>query len=168
MEEEDRAPSPPPGCWVRPMWRKATDFMPWPSPPSAPERSGAPIRAFTKLSGSPVGDRSQVVKADYSIYLDDTLFTDAAFDELKENGKIILNTRRTIEDERVITLDGTAIAQEILRMPITNTIMLGAFAAVSGIVSAGAVEQAIRENMPEKLQVRNIAAVSAAIREVAG
>ena len=46
-------------------------------------------------------------------------------------------------------------------MPITNTIMLGAFAAVSGIVSAGAVEQAIRENMPEKLQVRNIAAVSA-------
>ena len=121
-----------------------------------------------KLSGSPVGDRSQVVKADYSIYLDDTLFTEAAFDELKENGKIILNTRRTIEDERVITLDGTAIAQEILRMPITNTIMLGAFAAVSGIVSAGAVEQAIRENMPEKLQVRNIAAVSAAIREVAG
>ena len=130
-------------------------------PSFGPERRGAPIRAFTKLSGSPVGDRSQVVKADYSIYLDDTLFTDAAFDELKKNGKIILNTRR-------ITLDGTAIAQEILRMPITNTIMLGAFAAVSGIVSAGAVEQAIRENMPEKLQVRNIAAVSAAIREVAG
>ena len=137
-------------------------------PSFGPERRGAPIRAFTKLSESPVGDRSQVVKADYSIYLDDTLFTEAAFDELKENGKIILNTRRTVEDERVITLDGTAIAQEILRMPITNTIMLGAFAAVSGIVSAGAVEQAIRENMPEKLQVRNIAAVSAAIREVAG
>ena len=117
---------------------------------------------------APVGDRSQVVKADYSIYLDDTLFTDAAFDELKENGKIILNTRRKVDDERVITLDGTAIAQEILHMPITNTIMLGAFAAVSGIVSAGAVEQAIQENMPEKLQIRNIAAVNAAIREVAG
>ena len=109
-----------------------------------------------------------MVKADYSIYLDDTLFTDAAFDELKENGKIILNTRRKVDDERVITLDGTAIAQEILHMPITNTIMLGAFAAFSGIVSAGAVEQAIQENMPEKLQIRNIAAVNAAIREVAG
>ena len=84
-------------------------------PSFGPERRGAPIRAFTKLSDSPVGDRSQVVKADYSIYLDDTLFTDAAFDELKENGKIILNTRRKVDDERVITLDGTAIAQEIRR-----------------------------------------------------
>ena len=92
-------------------------------PSFGPERRGAPIRAFTKLSDSPVGDRSQVVRADYSIYLDDTLFTDAAFDELKENGKIILNTRRKVDDERVITLDGTAIAQEILHMPITNTIM---------------------------------------------
>ena len=100
-------------------------------PSFGPERRGAPIRAFTKLSDSPVGDRSQVVRADYSIYLDDTLFTDAAFDELKENGKIILNTRRKVDDERVITLDGTAIAQEILHMPITNTIMLGAFAAFS-------------------------------------
>ena len=48
-------------------------------PSFGPERRGAPIRAFTKLSDSPVGDRSQVVRADYSIYLDDTLFTDAAF-----------------------------------------------------------------------------------------
>ena len=46
--------------------------------------------------------------------------------------------------------------------------MLGAFAAVSGIVGIEAVEQAVRENMPEKLQVRNIAAIKAAIREVAG
>ena len=137
-------------------------------PSFGPERRGAPIRAFTKLSDIPVGDRSQVVKADYSIYLDDTLFTEAAFEELKEQGKVILNTRRKIDDERVITLDGSAIAQEILHMPITNTIMLGAFAAVSGVVGSGAVEQAIRENMTEKLQARNIAAVKAAIREVAG
>lgn len=137
-------------------------------PSFGPERRGAPIRAFTKLSDTPVGDRSQIVKADYSIYLDDTLFTDAAFEELKENGKIILNTRRKIDDKRIIVLDGNAIAQEILHFPITNTIMLGAFAAVSGIVSSGAVEQAIRENMPEKLQARNIAAVKVAIKEVAG
>lgn len=137
-------------------------------PSFGPERRGAPIRAFTKLSSTPVGDRSQIVKADYSIYLDDTLFTDAAFAELKEGGQIILNTRRKIGDSRVITLDGDAIAREILHLPITNTIMLGAFAAVSGIVGIEAVEQAVRENMPEKLQVRNIAAIKAAIREVAG
>lgn len=135
-------------------------------PSFGPERRGAPIRAFTKLSETPIGDRSEITKADFSIFLDDTLFTEAAFAELKDGGRIILNTKKQIDDERVITLDGDAIAAEILHLPITNTIMLGAFAAVSGRVTKGAVERAIRENMPEKLHARNIAAAFAAAKEV--
>jgi len=131
-------------------------------PSFGPERRGAPVRAFTKLNDAPIGDRSEISKADYSIFLDDTLFSEDAFSELKADGKIIINSKRTFESDRVIALDGDSIAKDILHMPITNTIMLGAFAAVSGSVSIEEVEKAIRAGMPEKLQEKNIAAVTAA------
>ena len=135
-------------------------------PSFGPERRGAPIRAFTKLDNKPIGNRSEVTKADYSIFLDDTLFSESAFSELKEGGKILLNTKRQTDDERVITLDGDRIAAEILKMPITNTIMLGAFAAVFDGISLEDINEAIRQNMPEKLHAKNIAAVEAAAKEV--
>ena len=130
-------------------------------PSFGPERRGAPIRAFTKLDNKPIGNRSEVTSADYSIFLDDTLFTDEAFAELKADGKVLLNTKRQIDDDRVITLDGDKIAAEILKLPITNTIMLGAFAAVFDGISLDDIEKAIRLNMPEKLHAKNIAAVKA-------
>lgn len=131
-------------------------------PSFGPERRGAPIRAFTKLDGQPIGNRSEVEKADYSIFLDDTLFSEEAFAELKPGGKILLNTKRPVSDERVVTLDGDTLAAQILKLPITNTIMLGALAAVFDGVSIENIEEAIRQNMPAKLHVKNIAAVRAA------
>lgn len=131
-------------------------------PSFGPERRGAPIRAFTKLDAKPINNRSEVTSADYSIFLDDTLFDDVAFKELKPGGRVLLNTKRQIDDDRIVTLDGDKIAAEILGLPITNTIMLGALAAVSDEVSLSDIENAIRLNMPEKLQTKNIAAVRAA------
>ena len=135
-------------------------------PSFGPERRGAPIRAFTKLDNKPIGNRSEVERADFSIFLDDTLFSDAAFGELKVGGKILLNTKKSVDDERVITLDADKIASEILKLPITNTIMLGAFAAVFDRISLDDIENAIRLNMPEKLHAKNIAAVKKAAEEV--
>ena len=135
-------------------------------PSFGPERRGAPIRAFTKLDNKPIGNRSEVSLADYSIFLDDTLFTDAAFTELKADGKVLLNTKRHIDDERVITLDGEELDAEILRLPIVNTIMLGALTAVYTEVSLENIEEAIRRNMPKKLHEKNIEAVRAAIAAI--
>lgn len=135
-------------------------------PSFGPERRGAPIRAFTKLDSKPIGNRSEVSKADFSIFLDDTLFNESAFNELKPGGKVLLNTKKQIDDDRVITLDGDKIAAEILGLPITNTILLGAFAALSDDVELENIAEAIRENMPPKLHDKNIAAVTAAYEEV--
>lgn len=135
-------------------------------PSFGPERRGAPIRAFTKLDSSPIGNRSEVEKADFSIFLDDTLFSDQAFEELKPEGKILLNTKHPVSDDRIIVLDGDRLAAEILKLPITNTIMLGAFAAVYSDISLENIEEAIRQNMPSKLHEKNIAAVRAAVREI--
>lgn len=135
-------------------------------PSFGPERRGAPIKAFTKLDDAPIGNRSQIEKADYSIFLDETLFNESAFDEIKPNGKIILNTSKEYDDKRIITVDGNKIAAEILRMPITNTIMFGAFAKVSGAISENQIIAAIRTGMPEKLQEKNIKAAIKAFEEV--
>ncbi len=135
-------------------------------PSFGPERRGAPIRAFTKLDDRPIGNRSEVKRADFSIFLDDTLFSKAAYAELKPDGKILLNTKKRYDDRRVVTVDGDGIAAEILKLPITNTIMLGALAGVFDKVSVAHIEEAIRQNMSEKLHGKNIAAVHAAVEAV--
>lgn len=135
-------------------------------PSFGPERRGAPIRAFTKLDIKPIGNRSEIEKTDFSIFLDDTLFSEHAFEEIKVSGKIILNTKHPVSDDRVISLDGDKLAAEILHLPITNTIMLGAFSAVFDGISLGNVEEAIRQNMPKKLHEKNISAVRAAADEI--
>ena len=135
-------------------------------PSFGPERRGAPIRAFTKLDEKPIGNRSEITKSNYSIFLDDTLFSEKSFRELKQNGIILLNTKKHFDDPRVITLDGDGIAARILGLPITNTILLGAFAAVSHEISLEEINEAIRQTMPRRLQEKNIAAVKAAYEEV--
>lgn len=132
-------------------------------PSFGPERRGAPIRAFTKLDERPIGNRSEIKQADYSVFLDDTLFDEKAFAELNPGGKILLNTRKQVSDPRVITLDADSLAARILKLPITNPIMLGAFAGVFEKLSLSDVEEAVRQNMPEKLQSKNIAAIRAAV-----
>lgn len=136
-------------------------------PSFGPERRGAPIRAYTKLDRKPVGNRSEITKSNYSIFLDDTLFNAKSFHELKQNGKILLNTKKTIDDPRVITLDGDSLAARILGLPITNTILLGVFAAISDEISLEEIYEAIRLTMPQRLHEKNIAAVKAAYEEVA-
>ena len=135
-------------------------------PSFGPERRGAPIRAFTKLDKKPIGNRSEITRSNYSIFLDDTLFNEKSFRELKQNGIILLNTKKSFEDPRVITLDGDGIAARILGLPITNTILLGAFAAVSREITLEDINKAIRQTMPHRLHEKNIAAVKAAFEEV--
>lgn len=133
-------------------------------PSFGPERRGAPVRAFTKLSDRPVLDRSETEKADYIVILDDTLYSNNLNNVLKENGKIIVNTKK-LSGENIISFDADSIAKE-LRLPVVNTIMIGVLSAVSGIVSTENIISAIENYMPEKLHSKNINAVRRAVGEV--
>ena len=107
-----------------------------------------------------------MARADYSIFLDDTLFTEDAFSELKPGGRVLLNTRQPMHDPRVIPLDGSGLAKTYLKLPIANTVMLGAFAAVFGGISVEQLEEAVRQSMPEKLHQKNIAVIRAAVASI--
>ncbi len=150
-------------------------------PSFGPERRGAPMRAFTKISSAPIGDRSAIKKADYVVYLDDTLFGGAWADELKPGGRVLVNTQKTAaelaggrqdaagQDDalRIIPIDANRISSEILGRPIPNTAFLGALAEL-GVLQADAVKRAIELYMAPKLHDSNKRIVDAACEVAAG
>lgn len=133
-------------------------------PSFGPERRGAPVRAFTKLDNVPILDRSETEKADYIVILDDTLYSDTLKNLLKNNGKIIVNSK-TVAGEKIVSFDCDSIASE-LRLPTVNTILLGIFSAVSGAVSVKDIERSIDGYMPEKIREKNKQAVRRSAEEV--
>ena len=132
-------------------------------PSFGPERRGAPMRAFTKMSREPIGDRSAVNRANYVIYLDDTLLGAGWEDELLPGGKVIVNSVRSFDDPRIVSIDANGISQEILGRPIPNTALLGALCSVCDYVSADDVKRAIEGYMPAKLHEKNKRVVDAAL-----
>ena len=135
-------------------------------PSFGPERRGAPMRAFTKMSREPIGDRSAVSRANYVIYLDDTLLGEGWEDELLPDGKVIVNSVRSFGDPRIVAIDANGISQEILGRPIPNTALLGALCSVCDYVSADDVKRAIEGYMPAKLHEKNKCVVDAALEAV--
>lgn len=141
-------------------------------PSFGPERRGAPILAFTKLDSKQIGDRSQIKKADYVIFLDDTLFSSSAFNEIKEGGKILINTKKTAgelgDTSKIIAFDADSIALEILKMPVTNTVMLALLASFSKIISKEQLTKAVEEYMPGKIAAKNVVLVDEVFKRAGG
>ncbi len=136
---------------------KGSSFHALAFPSFGPERRGAPVRAFTKLDTKPVLDRSETEKADYIIILDDTLYSESLANHLKENGRIIINSK-TISGDNITAYDAEKIAAG-LELPTVNTIMLGIAASLSGITGFDELSGAINQYMPEKIRDKNITAV---------
>lgn len=132
-------------------------------PSFGPERRGAPVRAFTKLDSKPILDRSETELADYIVILDETLYSENLKKLLKQDGKIIVNTKSEKGDWTAF--DGDALAKN-LRLPVVNTVMLGALSGVSDVVSISDLETAIDGYLAPKIHQKNKQAVAQAAKEV--
>lgn len=132
------------------------------------ERRGAPVLAFVRFSDSKVRLRSQVYEPDYIIVQDSSLLKDVdVFGGVKEGGIAIFNTEKSIEDVapegiKLISIDATSIALEHLGVPITNTTLMGAFAAATGEIKIDALEEAVRERFSGSMADKNVSAAKAA------
>ena len=128
------------------------------------ERRGAPVQAFVRFSNEKIRLRSQVYEPDYIIVQDSTIIRDVnVFAGMSEGGIAIINTEKKgeyalPEGVRLIVIDATQIALEEIGLPITNTTLMGAFAAASGEITLDALTDAIEERFPGKLAVTNFAA----------
>jgi pyruvate ferredoxin oxidoreductase gamma subunit len=69
---------------------------------------------------------------------------------------------------KVITIDATSIALKALGLPITNTSLMGAFAAASGEIKFSALENALNHRFPKELALKNIEAARVAFETVKG
>ena len=132
------------------------------------ERRGAPVQAFVRFSDKKIRLRSQVYEPDYVIVQDSTLIRDVnVFSGMKEGGIVLINTEKKGEYNvpagvKVIAFDATKIAIEEIGLPITNTTLMGAFAAASGEITLDALKGAIEERFPGKLAATNFAAAKRA------
>jgi pyruvate ferredoxin oxidoreductase gamma subunit len=133
-------------------------------PSFGPERRGAPMRAFTKLADRPIGDRSAIARADYVVYLDETLFGDGWDAELKPGGRVLVNSERAFDDPRVVAVPANRISQEILGRPIPNTVFLGVLAQLIDAVSVDNAKEAVCLYMPAKLHAANERIIDEAAR----
>ena len=129
------------------------------------ERRGAPVTAFCRISDQPIRVRTQIYSPDYVIVQDSTLMDSVdVLAGLKADGTVLINSERSAEElklnttARVVSVPATQIAIEELGRPIMNTVLLGAFAGVSGLISFDAIERSIKHRFKGELGEKNIKA----------
>ena len=139
------------------------------------ERRGAPVQAFTRISDSPIRLRSQIYTPDYVIVQDATLLeTVDVASGIKDDGVIIVNTTEKPENlkldtkARVMTVDATKVAMDIIGFPIVNTVLLGAFAGATGEINVESIKKAVKDRFSGKVAEKNAQAIQKAYELIKG
>ena len=114
-------------------------------PEYGPERMGAPITAYNRISDKPITIHSNIYEPDYVVVVDDTLLEVVDVTAgLKEEGAIVINTTKSADylksvlkgyNGGIYTIDARKISEEALGRYFPNTPMLAAIVKVSGVMS---------------------------------
>jgi 2-oxoacid:acceptor oxidoreductase gamma subunit (pyruvate/2-ketoisovalerate family) len=144
-------------------------------PEFGPERMGAPVTAFTRISTEPIRLHCAVYEPDIVVVLDPTLLKVVPVASgVGENGIFIINSadesakvRESLKTEKgkLWTIPATQIALKILGMPITNTAMLGTVARATSVVSLGSIEKTVKGRFRPDLAEKNFAVIKEAYQE---
>ena len=151
-------------------------------PEYGPERSGAPITAYNRISTERCGIHSNIYEPDYVVVVDEGLISCVDVTAgLKESGAIIINSSRSPEElrpllkgykGRVCTIDANRISREILGAVFPNTPMLAATVKVSQVVDPEKFAKDMEESFHHKFSGKpnvvagNMAALIQAWEEV--
>ena len=145
-------------------------------PEYGPERMGAPITAYNRLSNKQIRVHSNIYDPDYVVVVDETLL-----EGLKEEGAIIINTKHVKEEllpklngykGRVYTIDARKISLEALGKYFPNSPMLAAIVKVSGVMDDEAFLAEMQKSYAHKFASKpeviegNMKALSLALQEV--
>lgn len=123
-------------------------------PSFGPERCGAPVEAFVRMSENPIHIRSQVYDPGIVVVLDPSLLQKVDITQgLKKKGLIIINSNKSLDkldiknkrDYEIRIIDATSIALKIFKKDIVNTAMIGAFSKITGLVTLDSVFEGIKQ-----------------------
>lgn len=151
-------------------------------PDYGPERMGAPMRAYNRISDEPITIHSGVTSPEIVVVLDATLLgkVDVTYG-LPEDGILIINTYKkpneirkkiNLAGRKIYTIDASKISEETLGRVIPNTPMLGALAKVTKIVDYEDLLDQTKEKLSKKFRNKpeliegNIKAIERAYQEV--
>jgi pyruvate ferredoxin oxidoreductase gamma subunit len=151
-------------------------------PEYGPERSGAPIVAFTRISDEPIQIYAGIEHPDIVVVLDPTLLSIVDVTQgAPDDAIVIVNTdlppsqlreHYGLKGHKLYTVAATRIATETIGRPIPNTPMVGALTRVAGLFPLDSVVDFMREDFshkfPPKVVEGNIKALTRAYEEVQG
>jgi pyruvate ferredoxin oxidoreductase gamma subunit len=126
------------------------------------ERAGAPVTAFVRIADEKINLRSEVHHPDVVLVLEPTLADVINVAEgVKKGATLIINSNKeskdfTFKSTCTHSVDATKIAMEIFKKPIVNTAVLGAFAAVTNLVTLPSLEKAIDDKFPGKKEIAEL------------
>lgn len=139
------------------------------------ERMGAPVMAFCRIADREIRLREPVERPDAVVVQDPTLLHQIdVFQGLGATGYVLINTSRSLADLRlekevaglasahVAAVPATDLALEHVGRPLPNAALLGGFAAMTGRLEIGSIEQAIRNRFRGRIGEANAAAARAA------
>ena len=142
-------------------------------PSFGPERRGAPVMAFVRVSDERIRTREKVYEPNIVVILDPSLLQIVNVEAgLREGGLVVLNTTKSFAEVREETgikarlalVDATKIAVETMRLPITNTTMLGALLKASELIPVDALRSPI-QNRFGPIAEKNLTACLRAYKE---
>ncbi len=143
-------------------------------PSFGPERRGAPVMAFNRINDEEqIRVRAGITDPDVVVVLDPGLTSIVKVtDGLKENGIIVLNSKKSIDEIRgdfdskwrLAIINATEIARELLGVNIVNTTMLGALLKVTGVVKLESLFQPLGDRFG-RLAERNMNAMKKAFED---
>jgi len=139
------------------------------------ERTGAPVVSFCRIADIPIRSHEPIAAPDALIVQDVSLLGQVdVLGGLVPGGYLLLNTMRTPQElglgnavemlppGHVVTVHATELAMEHVGKPVSNVPLLGAFAALTGLITLDAVVAAIEERFSGPLARSNAAAAAAA------
>jgi pyruvate ferredoxin oxidoreductase gamma subunit len=143
------------------------------------ERAGAPVVSFCRIDDREIRVREPISQPDALIIQDPTLLHQVdVFGGLSTDGYVLINSSRGFAElglgelggrfrpERLLTVPATEIAREHLGRPLPNTVLLGGFASLTGLISIDSVEAAIGQKFPPPIALRNATAARSAFEHV--
>ena len=151
-------------------------------PEYGPERMGAPITAYNRISDTPITIHSNIYEPDYVVVVDDTLLTSVPVTAgLKKDGAIVINTTKTPEQLKevlkgyegaVYTIDARKVSEEALGKYFPNTPMLAAIVKVAGVMTDEELLEDMKTSFKHKFAKKpevidgNMKALELALKEV--
>ncbi len=151
-------------------------------PEYGPERMGAPITAYNRISNNPITIHSNIYEPDYVVVVDDTLLDSVDVTSgLKSSGAIVINTTQDADyiksrlnnySGKVYTIDARKISIDALGRYFPNTPMLAAIVKISGVMTDEELLEDMKSSFKHKFSKKpeviepNMKALEVALKEV--